>query len=212
MLISLLLAAPSMAASPEFGVGVFGGYNTYRMNDVDFSVIPVDNLSSGISFGGGLRIRTSPSVLLSLDYERLTGTTSSFGSTNGVSYDLDLHMPADAIIAGATYYFPSDSKGHFGLTVGVGYYMADGSGTITLDDGVNNVTLTGDVAGSGLGLHGGAAASMAISTAAHLEAMVGYRFAKTGDLEGSNRIQLHGFAEWSGLMARMGLSFFLGDH
>ena len=92
MLISLLLAAPSMAASPEFGVGVFGGYNTYRMNDVDFSVIPVDNLSSGISFGGGLRIRTSPSVLLSLDYERLTGTTSSFGSTNGVSYDLDLHM------------------------------------------------------------------------------------------------------------------------
>jgi len=63
---------------------------------------------------------------------------------------VDFNMPANAIVAGATYFFPSASKAHFGVTGGVGYYMADGSGTISLDDGVTNLTVSGDVTGNGV--------------------------------------------------------------
>jgi outer membrane protein with beta-barrel domain len=211
----LFAAAPASAGSADFGIGLFGGYNTYAMNDVNdmFTGTPVDDISSGIGFGGGLRVRTSPSLLLSLDYERLTGSTSSSGVSGGITYDVDFDMPANAIVAGATYYFPSAAKTRFGVTGGIGYYMASGSGTITLDDGVNNVTLTGDATGNGVGFHGGGALDVSLSPVAHFEAMAGYRVAKTGDLEDSDGTTIPDFkAEWSGFMSRAGFSFFFGNH
>ena len=211
----LLVAAPTFAGTAQFGIGGFAGYNTYSMNDVNdlFSGTPIDDISNGIGFGGGLRVRTSPSLLLSLDYERLNGNTSASGVDNGVTYDVDFDMPANAIVAGATYFFPSASKAHFGVTGGIGYYMADGSGTISLDDGVNNLTVSGDITGNGVGFHGGGALDVSLSPVAHFEAMAGYRVAKTGDLEDSDGTTIPNFAaEWSGFMSRAGFSFFFGSH
>ena len=215
VLAALVVAVPSFAGTAQFGIGGFAGYNTYSMNDVNdlFSGTPIDEISGGLGFGGGLRVRTSPSLQLSLDYERLNGNTSASGVDNGVTYDVDFDMPANAIVAGATYFFPSTSKAKFGVTGGVGYYMADGSGTISLDDGVNQVVLTGDVTGNGVGFHGGGALDVALSPVAHFEAMAGYRVAKTGDLEDSDGTTIPDFAaEWSGFMSRAGFSFFFGSH
>jgi hypothetical protein len=212
---ALVAAVPAFAGTAQFGIGGFAGYNSYSMNDVNdiFSGTPIDDISSGMGFGGGLRVRTSPSLLLSLDYERLSGSTSASGVSNGVTYDVDFDMPANAIVAGATYFFPSASKARFGVTGGVGYYMADGGGTISLDDGVNNFTATGDVTGNGVGFHGGGALDVALSPVAHFEAMAGYRVAKTGDLEDSDGTTIPDFsAEWSGFMSRAGFSFFFGSH
>jgi hypothetical protein len=149
------------------------------------------------------------SLLLSLDFERLTGSTSSSGAANGVSYHVDLDMPANAIVGGATYYFPSNSRARFGFTGGVGYYKADGRGTINLDDGMNNFTRSGALTGSGIGLHAGGAVNVAMGPVA-LEAMIGYRMAKANDLEDRDRTTIHDSADWSGLMSRAGFSLFFG--
>ena len=215
VLLAVAVAAPAHAGSAEFGVGGFAGYNTYSMNDVNdmFSGSGVDNISNGIGYGGGLRVRTSPSLLLALDYERLNGSTSGSGTNGSLSYDVDFKMPANAFVVGATYNFPSASKARFGVTGGVGYYMAKGNGTITLDDGVNNITLTGDVTGNGIGFHGGGSLDVAMSPVAHFEAMAGYRVAKTGDLEDSDGTKIDNVsAEWTGFMSRAGFSFFFGNH
>ncbi|HKO22206.1 MAG TPA: outer membrane beta-barrel protein [Candidatus Eisenbacteria bacterium] len=215
VLAALLVAAPALAGTAQFGIGGFAGYNTYSMNDVNdlFSGTQIDEISGGLGFGGGLRVRTSPSLLLSLDYERLSGNTSAAGVDNGITYDVDLDMPANAVVAGATYFFPSASKAHFGVTGGIGYYKAAGSGTVSLDDGVNNVTFTGDLTGNGIGFHGGGALDYSLSPVAHFEAMAGYRVAKTGDLEDSDGTSIPNFsAEWSGFMSRAGFSFFFGSH
>ena len=77
-----------MAAPPEFGIGLFGGYSTYAMDLTDqTSATPSYDINGGANFGGGLRIRTSMPLVLSLDYERLTGSANSSGTTNGVSYN-----------------------------------------------------------------------------------------------------------------------------
>ena len=208
----LLLAVPAGAAEAKFGIGIFGGYNAFAMelNDLS-SVTPIFDISGGVGFGGGVRIRTSRSLLLSLDFERLTASMSSSGATGGVSYKADLDMPANAIVGGATYYFLHSSRARFGLTGGLGYYKADGRGTIDLDDGVNTFTRSGDVTGGGVGLHAGGALDVSMSPVAQFEAMIGYRMAKASDLEDRERTTIHGSADWSGFMSRAGFSLFFGS-
>ena len=218
---ALLLAAIPTAAEPvQFGIGLFGGYNFYSMDDVNEDIdntnallgTSIDKLKSGVGFGGGLRVRTSPSLLLSLDYERLTGSTTGSGTVGAVSYDANLDLPADAIVAGVSYFFPSASKLRFGLAGGLGYYMADGTLDLTANDGVDSVTLTGDASGNGVGFHGAGSLDLSLSSALHLEAVLGYRIAKTGDLEVDGSTTPNYSAEWSGLMSRVGLSFYFGSH
>lgn len=216
----LLAAGPATAEPPQFGIGFFGGYNFYSMNDVnddidDTNVLfgtSIDKLKSGIGFGGGLRARTSPSLLLSLDYERLSASTTGSGSDGSIVYDADLDLPANAIVAGVSYYFPSAAKTRFGLSGGIGYYMADGTLEIAASDGINSVTLVGGASGNGIGFHGAGTLDMSLSPTVHLDAMLGYRIAKTGDLEVDGSTLSNYSAEWSGLMSRAGLSFYFGGH
>ncbi len=213
-------AAPASAGSADFGIGLFGGYNSYSMNDVnddinstnDFYGTTIDEISGGVGFGGGLRIRTGPSMILAVDYERLTGSTSGSGTSGAVTYDADLDLPANAIVAGVTYLFPSASKARFGLSGGIGYYSADGQVQLTADDGVNSITLVGDASGSGIGFHAAGAVDVSLSPVAHLEGMAGYRVAKTGNLEVDGTEIPDYSAEWSGFMSRVGFSFFFGNH
>jgi outer membrane protein with beta-barrel domain len=212
----LFAAAPASAGSAQFGVGVFGGYNSYAMNDVNDDITntnttlgtSLDKINAGVGFGGGLRIRTSPSLLLSLDFERLTSSTSASGNIGGVGYDLDFSLPANAVIVGGTYYFPSASSTRFGVTGGVGYYWANGNINVSTDA----ASAKQDVSGNGVGFHGGGALDVSLSPTAHLEAMAGYRIAKTGDLEFDGVTSPGESAEWSGFMSRAGFSFFFGNH
>jgi len=147
-------------------------------------------------------------LVLSLDYERLNSSSSASGDIGGVGYNLDFDLPANAFVAGATYYFPSASSTRFGITGGIGYYSASG----TLEASSGGLTERQDVSGNGVGFHGGGALDMTLSSSAHLEAMAGYRIAKTGDLEFDGVTSPGEAAEYSGFMSRAGFSFFFGSH
>lgn len=215
----LLVPIPGRAESARFGVGFFGGYNFYSMNDVNDDInntnttfgTSINNLKSGVGFGGGLRVRTSPSLVVSLDYERLTASTTGSGANGGIAYNADFDLPANAFVAGASYYFPSASKIRFGLSGGIGYYAADGTLKLHASDGINSVTLTGDASGNGVGFHGAGAFNMSLSPIVELDGMLGYRVAKTGDLEVDGTKISNYSAEWSGVMSRIGLSFYFGS-
>ena len=219
--ISLLLLAGAgpVQAETQFGVAGFAGYNSYGMEDANELIDEVndallgsgysmDEISSGIGFGGGLRIRPSSKVMIALDYERLNADSEL--SIFDFSFKLD--VPANAFMGTAVYLFPSTSRAHFGIGAGLGYYTASGS----LGADSSGVGGEIDVEGSGVGFHGLGALDFAISPVVHLEGMAGYRMAETSDLEVAGETAFNAEGEeatldWSGFMSRVGLTFYFGS-
>lgn len=220
---SFVLLAPGGAlAEGQFGVAFLTGYNTYAQSDLnDELVAPInvllsgtgyqmDDVSSGIGFGGGLRYRSTTSPLVvAVDYERLTGN-SKLSVPGG---EFEVKAPANAFTATAYYFFPSSSRARFGLGAGGGFYSSDGS--IRLFDSGTMTEETEDMKGSGLGFHGVGSADVTLSNVTHLEASVGYRYAKTSDVEIAGEKQLNADGsesklDWSGLVTRVGLAFYFG--
>ena len=225
--VSVLVAAWLLAPSPvraegEFGVAFLSGYQTYAQGDLnDELVAPInvllagsgykmDDVSSGIGFGGGLRYRSTTSpVTVAVDYERLNGN-SKLSVPGG---EFEIKAPANAFTATVYYFFPSASRARFGFGAGGGLYSSAGnvraydSGTMTED--------SEDLKGSGVGFHGVGAADVTLSTITHLDVSVGYRYAKTTDVTvaGQKVVNSDGSdtkLDWSGLMTRVGLSFYFG--
>ena len=220
-LATVLFLPRSASAGGGWGIAGFGGYNTYAMSDLNDEVIApinvllagsgysMDEISGGLGFGGGIRYRTPGSLVIGVDFERLGG--SSELSVPGGSFEIS--TPANAFVATVVYYFPSASRARFGLGGGLGYYSS--AGEVTLFDSVTLEEDTEDMEGSGVGFHGVGAMDLALSPTAHLEANVGYRFAKTTDLEiaGSKQTTSDGddaTLDWSGLMTRLGVAFYFG--
>jgi hypothetical protein len=223
VLLLAALAAPAstcLAGRTLWGVGAFGSYNTYAMSDVNDEIdainvllelaglSPMDNVKSGIGYGGGLRAIFSDKVMVSLDYERLTGDTSVTDGVDRLEYDL----PCDAVLATVAYRFPGSGKARFGLGGGLGYYSSAAS--ISVDAASIGESVTGDITGSGIGFHGVGLVDVALSPAVHLEAQAGYRYGKTGDVS----IEAAGLSQeipdysldWSGFMSRVGLAIYFG--
>jgi hypothetical protein len=70
--------------------------------------------------------------------------------------------------------------------------------------------------GSGFGVHGVGAMDVTLSAVAHLEANIGYRYAKTSDLtiDGVKAVTSSGddaTLDWSGLLTRVGFTFYFGS-
>lgn len=215
---------PAEAAN-QFGVSVFGGFQTYSMEDVNddiqaanaFLGTNFDEVSDGAGYGAGLRMRTSGPVTFSLDYMRLTGSTSDSGDDGIIAYDIDYDLPANAIVLGATYLFPSESRARFGLSGGIGYYMADASLHAMVSDGSTTEVLDAEGSGNGVGFHGAGTVDVLLSPVVHLEASLGYRVAKSGDLEvdypdGTGETWQDYQVDWSGLMSKVGFSFYFGSN
>ena len=213
---------PSTAcAGGEWGISAFAGYNTYAMSDLNDEVIgpinlllagtgySMDEVSGGLGFGGGLRYRTPGNIMIGVDFERLGGSTDL--SVPGGSFEIK--TAANAFTGTIVYYFPSASRARFGLGAGLGFYSS--AGEVTLFDDVTLEEDTEDLEGSGVGFHGVGALDLTLSSSAHLEANVGYRFAKTTDLEiaGTKQTTSDGddaTLDWSGLMTRVGFTFYFG--
>ena len=224
--VAVLGLGPSQAeGASQFGVAAFGGFQTYSMEDVnddiqdtnDFLGTSIDEVGNGVGFGAGLRMRTSGPVVLSLDYMRLTGGSSDSGDDGVASYEIDYDVPANAFVLGATYLFPSASKARFGISGGLGYYMADASLKLSATDGINSISEEATGSGSGVGFHGAGTVDFMLSPVAHLEASLGYRFAKSGDLEveyddGSSETLEDYQVDWSGLMSKVGFAFYFGSN
>lgn len=220
---ALGIAPRTADAASQFGVGVFGGFQTYSMDDVNEDIqaanddlgTSLDEVSSGAGFGAGIRMRTSGPLILSLDYMRLTGSTEDSGTDAGITYEIDYDVPANAVVLGATYLFPSESRARFGLTGGIGYYMADATFNLMATDGVDTITFEGEGSGNGVGFHGAGSVDVMLSPIVHLEASLGYRVAKSGDLEvdypdGTSETIEDYEIDWSGLMSKVGFSFYFG--
>lgn len=216
--------APAEGAS-KFGLSVFGGYESYSMNDVNDAIqegnsvfgTSVDEVSSGIGFGAGVKMRTSGPVVLSFDYQRLNASSSGSGDDGTFEYDMEYSLPANAFVLGATYLFPSASKTSFGINGGVGYYMADGSLDVTATEISSGLSASDEtqISGNGVGFHGAAVVDMALSPKVHLDASAGYRFAKSGDVEfeysdGTTDTFSDEEIDWSGFMSQVGFTFYFG--
>ena len=224
-MVALLSSVPSLTgtalASGQWGVSGFAGYHSYSMSDLnDELIVPInlaltgtgysmDKLTSGIGFGGGIRYRTPGNLAIGLDYERLDG--SSELKVPGGSFKIA--TPADVVTATVVYYFPSASKVRFGLGGGFGFYTS--AGKATLYDSTTLQEETEKLEGKGIGVHGVGALDLTLSPVAHVEANVGYRYAKTRDLvaAGEKLITANGddaTLDWSGLLTRVGLTFYFG--
>ncbi len=235
-----LLALPSMSFAKEkirFGVTGFGGFNTYKMSDVndDFIAFANDSLlkpnglatlsdiKHGLDLGGGLCAWVTKDILVSAEYERLFARSKADGNYLGTAYTFELKIPANAISLSGGYYFPSTSKARFGLGAGVGYYWTKA----TVEATVGSVSFTSpdssEVKGHGIGFHGVGLLDYAATPQVHLGVQVGYRFAKTTELKYANDQIIYkedpvtGLetttkekADWSGLVARGGITFLFG--
>jgi hypothetical protein len=219
MSLLLLAGAAPVQAETQFGIAGFVGYNTYGMEDANEVIDEVndalvgtgyslDEINSGIAFGGGLRIRPSSQVMIALDYERLSADTE----LSIFDFGFKLDVPANAFTATAVYLFPSTSRARFGIGAGLGYYNS--SGSLRADSsGVGGEI---DVEGSGVGFHGVGSLDFAISPVVHLEGMAGYRLAETSDVEVGGETAFNAEGEeatldWSGFMSRVGLTFYFGS-
>ncbi|HEY6572643.1 MAG TPA: hypothetical protein VI198_04925 [Candidatus Eisenbacteria bacterium] len=230
----LILAAVALVASPpmsfaqgkmRFGISGFGGYNSYKMDDVNDQIdltnadpdvtaagISMDKISNGLSLGGGLHAWVTKDFLCSLEYERLMASSKDEGNSGGSPVTVELKVPANAFLLTGAYLFPSTSKARFGLGAGLGYYSTSG----TLEISAPGITLSDEAKGNGIGFHLLGVMDYAASSQVHLGVRAGYRMAKTSDLEDSTGDKLENVdgsksqADWSGVMARVGLTLLLG--
>lgn len=214
------LPAPALATG-QFGLGVFGTWNSYAMDDLNDELIgPLndsletagssarfDEVSDGIGFGGGLRYRSGSSLMFAVDYERLTASTDA--SESGVEFEID--VPANAVTATVTYLLSSTSKVHFGFAGGLGYYSS--AGTMSLTGGAT--TIESDIEGSGIGYHAGGVLDAGLTDQVSLNVFAGWRQAKTSDIEvdGEKVYKADGdeaTLDWSGVTVKVGLNMFFG--
>jgi hypothetical protein len=224
--VSPAFCPPVAEGAAKFGLSVFGGYESYSMSDVNDAIeegntvfgTSVDEVSSGIGFGAGVKMRTAGPVVLSFDYQRLNASASGSGDDGTFGYDLEYSLPANALVLGATYLFPSASKARFGLNGGIGYYMADGSLDATVTELSSGLSLSDEtqISGNGVGFHGAGTVDVMLSPVVHLDASLGYRIAKSGDVEfeysdGTTDTFSDDEIDWSGFMSQVGLTFYLGS-
>jgi len=223
-----LVAAPSTGDAQDgvkFGITVFGGYNSYAMDDVNDAIddlnadpdvtaagISVDKISSGIGVGGGIQVWAGGDFLLSAEYERLMASTKDEGDVGGTPVSVELKVPANAFVLTGAYMFPATSKARFGSGAGLGYYSTSG----TQEFSAPPLTFSEEATGSGMGYHILGVMDYEASKSVHLGIRVGYRIAETSDLEdsdGDKSLNLDGSeatADWSGVMSRVGLTFLFG--
>lgn len=216
MVASLALGPGTAGAAGQWGVAGFAGYNSYDMQDVNNAISDanddlalngfserMDEISSGIGFGGGIRYRTASGVIVGADYERLTAS-SDVGISGGT---VEMNADGNAFTGTVNYLFPSAGRARFGVAAGVGYYTT--SGSLSAYDSGTGTSINFDISGNGIGFHGGGTVDLALGQVARLEALAGYRYAKATEIEVGG-VTSSDDIDWSGFMSRLGIAFYFG--
>lgn len=214
---------PAIAhAEMEFGLSGFAGYQTYTMSDLNDEVVKpinadlagtglsMDEISKGAGFGGGVRVRPHPDMLIAVEYQRLAASSELTVPAVG---SLKLDAPANAFMGTFIYLVPSASRARFGVGGGLGYYHS--SGKASFYDATAGTITEDTMDGNGFGFHAMGVADVLLSQQVHFEAGVGYRYAKSTDLKinGVKAITSSGDdakLDWSGLLTRAGLAVYFG--
>ena len=216
LVVGLALGAGTAGAAGQWGLAGFAGYNSFAMGDVNDEIglanddlatggysERLDEISSGIGFGGGVRYRTASGLIVGFDYEKLTA--SSDVTITGVNVEMD--AGANAFTGTVNYLFPSAGRARFGVAAGVGYYSS--SGAVSAYDTGTSTSIESDISGNGIGFHGGGTLDVALGQVARLEGLAGYRYAKASDIEVGGAATSEE-VDWSGFMSRVGIALYFG--
>ena len=204
ILCALSFATPAARANPRMGGEVFGALNTYTMGNVN-DFIDVTNTFDGTNFdhistrfGGGLgaRIWVAPHWMLDAVWEPLFAKTKSDASGASGEYDVG----GNSFQLSGGYLFPATPTTRLGFGAGLGVYAV--SGEIT--DGESSL----DVEGSTVGFHLMSLGEWTVSPDFAVHAAMGYRAAKI-DHTKFGGVETLAETDYSGLLARVGLAFYL---
>jgi hypothetical protein len=242
LLTLLVLAAPMAVQAqepagpfrPRVTLAFFAGVQRYKMTDVNDAIgfinatfqsdpdltalgLKLDPLNGGTGIGGGIRVWPRENVMIAGDYTRLPGSSSvdiPLSSQPGApSLKARAAVPAQSVglTVGYFFYHPWPSL-HVGAGVGGAYYICDGRYEFAFP----NFHEKTDLHGTGFGAHGMLLGDLRVSEIVHFEAAVGYRLAKTTDLEYRDVPVLNvdgvtkAKADYSGLITRIGLTLPFG--
>lgn len=216
-------------------LALFGSVGTYSMSELNENIdrltisareqwgvpeIKLERITDGVGGGAGLHAFFRDKIFFAAEYENLVGT-SDVGGRLGSSL---IEVPAIAYLGTLGYcIYAEDVK--FGFAVGGGRYKAEGSAEFIVDeDVVEKYKMTGTT----IGQHYVAFVDTPLLGKFRVTAMVGYRGAKLddpdvtqevfipeeeplpGDPPPPERFLIEGAGSslgWSGLMARIALSY-----
>lgn len=192
------LAIPGVASAAKVGGEVFGAFNTHGMSDVNDAFeasnqvlgTNFDEIKNGLTGGIAVRVWPTGNWMLSAAWEPLFLESSDDASSTTFNVD------AQSFQATAGYFFPSMTPAKFGVGGGAGMYNIGGE----VSDPGGSV----DVSGSGVGFHLMGMTEMTVSPGFAVTGALGWRWAdiEVDDAGGET-------ADYSGVMARVGLSFYL---
>jgi hypothetical protein len=211
-----MFVAPGVAPAagdtgPRIGLFVHGGYSTYVMADVNDSIavvndsirvagLSMDEIKGGLNFGGGIRVMLNRSLSVSAGYERLSGATSfSFAGASA-----KFKVPANAITATAEYFLPMSGPVAIGFGAGGGYYISAAG----FEADFLSMKIRQDWKGNAVGFHGLLLCRIPATSSIQVDGAVGYRRAIAKDVEVAGTKTTCDL-DWSGLMTRVGLTFYL---
>jgi hypothetical protein len=192
------LAIPGVSSAAKVGGEVFGAFNTHGMSDVN-DALEASNLGAGTNFDdiksgltGGLAVRVWPTGtwMLSAGWEPL------FLESTDDATSTTLNVDAQSFQATLAYFIPSMTPAKFGFGGGLGMYNIAGE--------QSSGGLSVDIEGSGVGFHLMGVTEMTVSPGFAVTGGLGWRWAdiEIDDAAGQT-------ADYSGVMARVGLSFYL---
>lgn len=200
----------------------FGSYQRYGMSDVNeamraqLAAYPgaragKDEINSGAGYGAAIRIWPTERFFVSWEFQRLLASNSGSGPFGGSTYDVELDVPASSIGMSAGYVLNPRSRFRVGLAGGGAYYLTTGAITTT-GPGVNDRF---NLEGSGFGVHAFGLMLARVTRRAYVEMDAGYRYAKTTDVTSSgfrfrNSDGSLAHIDWSGLMSRAGVTYWMG--
>lgn len=195
---------PLSASAATFGAEVFGAYNRYAMTDVNNAIedqntqfaSTFDKLNGGVTAVLGLRTWASPDWLLSASWEPLRLETQSGTET--------VNLDANSFQFTAARFFPSSSKARYGIGAGLGYYSIAGKYEDTSAPANNE-----NIGGTGIGFHALGLGEWPVNESFALSASAGYRAANIKPDANNVLPNTTDTANYSGVMARFGFSFYI---
>jgi len=195
----------------------FGGPSKYKMSDVNRLIdennqnlapgFETKKVTGGFGYGAGIRVAPTRRLAIQFDYNRLPAKAKSSGLIlPATPVEEEVAVPANALsLTGEV--FRQWHGIHYGLGVGAGYYLCHG----TVKETAGTQSIGYSVSGNGLGFHVLGLADIAISNSLHFDGGLGYRSAKSGNLQvnGNDLLLSDGSpvqADWSGITLRLGFS------
>jgi hypothetical protein len=192
------VAMPGVSAAANLGGEVFGAFNTHGMNDVNEALEATnsglgtnfDEIKSGLTGGIAVRVWPTGNWMLMAAWEPLFLESSDDASATTFNVD------AQSFQATAAYFFPSMTPAKFGFGGGAGLYNIAGE--------VSGSGGSVPMEGSGVGFHLMGMSEMTVSPGFAVTGGLGWRWAEVEVDDAGGQT-----ADYSGVMARVGLAFYL---